>query len=110
LFSILVRCRRQPQQIVARDGWRRRGWQLRCQIFFRILFVNPIGVHAAREQSVMVVNSSKGAGNFNIAWGIRLKFFIFWKYSNVASKKIIENFSKNGTCPLLLKVCFAIVV
>jgi hypothetical protein len=25
LFSILVRCRRQPQQIVARDGWRRRG-------------------------------------------------------------------------------------
>ena len=52
-FSIPVRYRGKPQQIVARDGLRRRFWQLRCQIFFRILFVNSIGVHAAREQSVI---------------------------------------------------------
>ena len=29
-FSIIARYRGRPQQIVARDGWRRRFWQLRC--------------------------------------------------------------------------------
>jgi hypothetical protein len=65
----------------------------------QILFVNPIAVHAAREQSVMVVNPFTSAGKFNIAWGIRLKFFVFSKYSNIASKKRIENFFKMVPAP-----------